>query len=92
MYLKCDLCGERIYLAKYYPSSGWYLSPPKDGKEWDVKFNEFLDKHSPYVRRGADGEYAEPGKGKNSKHGEPNYDQKMYGSTFTLEYEIEAPE
>ena len=41
LYLKSKRTGERVLIAKYYPSTGWYAkSAPKD------KVVEFFRKHS----------------------------------------------
>lgn len=39
MYLKNTRTGERFYLAKYYPSTGWYIV----GDNLDDRLNEFFD-------------------------------------------------
>ncbi len=96
MYLRCLLCSERLYLAKYYPSTGWYLNCKQIGDttsparelntypEWLELLVDFLEKHSPYVRRGESGKY-DP-KGVNTPHGDPTGAISM-GEVFRLEYE-----
>ena len=53
MYIACRRCAEDdsvsledtiFYLAKYYPSSGWYL-PGELPTELGVKLDDWLDKH-----------------------------------------------
>ena len=41
MYIKCKQCGKEFYLAKYYPSTGWFTH---QNIEKD-KLNEWLDRH-----------------------------------------------
>ena len=84
MYLKCLLCNEHYYLAKYYPSSGWY---PQNGEEQFSGLADFLDKHSPCPRRNAEGGY------------DPNAERRLHGGedkalryapdgeVFVIEYE-----
>jgi len=31
MYIKCDKCGDKKTIAKYYPSSGWYFECIQEG-------------------------------------------------------------
>lgn len=42
VYLSCKECGEKIFLAKYFPSQGWYNEKDDHAK----KFEAFLEKHS----------------------------------------------
>lgn len=43
-YITCDVCKESVYLAKYYPSSGWYISITSE-RLFDT-VGKFLEKHS----------------------------------------------
>ena len=89
MYLKCSLCGEEFYLAKYYPSTGWYLStaksPNHEKETFGEVFAEFLDKHSPCPRRDEQGLYLPDAP--NVVHGKPTPDENLFGKVFTLRYE-----
>lgn len=103
MYLKCTLCGERFYLAKYYPSTGWYtnvgagdatmadMTDAQRAAIWFKEFAAFLDQHSPSVRRDELGHYAEPGNGQHVRHGawapSRQFDIVHLGKVFGLEYE-----
>lgn len=44
VYFVCDKCGEKIFLAKYFPSQGWY----NEKEEFSKYFEDFLEKHSHY--------------------------------------------
>lgn len=93
LYLKCNLCGERFYMAKYYPSSGWYtnLSDMTTEEEgvlaWYNDLQEFFDEHSPYVARGLDGRFTLARGAPNVLHGDPNNEEINFGRTLSLEYE-----
>jgi hypothetical protein len=84
MYLKCSLCEEELYLAKYYPSSGWY--PQKAPLDLGDSLTEFLSKHSPCMKRNAEGEYDPDAP--NVAHGKPDHmEHNIWGKVFTLRYE-----
>ncbi len=96
MYLKCHLCNEQFYLAKYYPSTGWYINmadgDPQSSKlptpqEWLTQFIKFMDEHSPCPRRNEAGEYTMKPEGVHMLHGIPDTAQIQLGEVFTLEYE-----
>lgn len=38
LYLKCKRTGEKVFLAKYYPSTGWYVSNDELVKNLDEMF------------------------------------------------------
>ncbi len=43
MYLECVLCDDRFYLAKWYPTTGWYA--PSDGTPQEDAMNAWFDEH-----------------------------------------------
>lgn len=49
MYLACRLCaGAEFFLAKYYPSTGWYTSRPRGEhlpESLDAEMNAWFDQH-----------------------------------------------
>lgn len=46
LFLKCKKCGERFFLGKYYPSTGWYTDADyyKNSAMHD-KLNTWFDAH-----------------------------------------------
>lgn len=40
MFIECDICKEKFFLMKYYPSSGWYISFTKNYWARKLKFLE----------------------------------------------------
>ncbi len=50
MFLTCGVCGDRKIVAKYYPSTGWYVFPPtmerqpETGKE-DAFLTDWFEEH-----------------------------------------------
>lgn len=77
LYLKSKRTGKTFYLAKFYPSTGWYV---KDEATFGKEFGEFLHEHS-FGKITFD--YA---KAEGIKGGIGNYD----GGTMELEWEVDG--
>lgn len=54
MYLQCTVCQEEVYLAKWFPSQGWYFNKSKE--EMGTDLDRFLDRHD-HIGDVLDGEW-----------------------------------
>jgi len=75
MYLKCTTCGERFYLAKYYPNTAWYWPALLHGLDpLDAEGTRLLACES-YTHK------------LDNFFEEHQHVKDMYGENFSLEYE-----
>lgn len=83
MYLVNKRTGAKVYLAKYYPSTGWYI--PKPGLEQRLAdaFDQADFGHLTDEQRKANDSHVGLGVPHQSSGG-------MYGDEWTLEYEVQS--